>query len=241
MTTREFDGKICFIVGGASGIGLATAHALAERGAIVAIGDVREEDSLPSLLVDVTRPEEIRDAVAGILELHGRLDVAVNCAGVGGARARTAEYPHEVWNQVMAVNLTGVFSCMQEQLKAMVPNRSGVIVNVASVAGITAFPNYGAYTASKHGVVGLTKAAAIEYATLGIRINAICPAYTRTPMMETMLTQREGLEERLLGRIPIGRFATAGEIAESIVYLCSSASGFMTGQCLVLDGGITAE
>lgn len=241
MTTREFEGKICFIVGGASGIGLATAHALATRGAIVAVGDIQDIDELPSLIMDVTKPEEIRDAIAGILELHGRLDIAVNCAGVGGTRAATAEYPMETWNQVMAVNLTGVFTCMQEELKAMVPNRSGVIVNIASVAGVTAFPRYSAYTASKHGVVGLTKAAAVEYAPLGIRINAICPAYTRTPLMEGMLVQREGLEERLLGRIPVGRFATAHEIAESIVYLCSAASGFMTGQCLVLDGGITAE
>lgn len=240
MSTRRFEGKICFITGGASGIGSAAAHAFEREGAHVVVADIAEESSLPSLHVDVRKADDVRDAIRGLVELHGRLDYAVNCAGIEGVRANTAEYPEHAWAQVLAVNLTGVFLCMKEELAAMQGQGGGAIVNVASVAGVVGFAGHCAYTASKHGVVGITKAAALEYARSNIRINAVCPAYTRTPMVERLLTGRPELEARLQERMPMGRFGAPQEIADTILYLCSDAASFITGQCLVLDGGLTA-
>jgi NAD(P)-dependent dehydrogenase (short-subunit alcohol dehydrogenase family) len=206
----------------------------------VVVADIAEESSLPSLHVDVTNPDDIRDSIRGLVELHGRLDYAVNCAGIEGVRANTADYPDHVWAQVMAVNLTGVFRCMKEELAVMLAQGGRAIVNVASVAGVIGFASHCAYTASKHGVVGLTKTAAVEYARSNIRVNAVCPAYTRTPMVETILNSRPELEERLQESIPVGRFCTPEEVAGAILYLCSDTAGFITGECLILDGGLTA-
>jgi NAD(P)-dependent dehydrogenase (short-subunit alcohol dehydrogenase family) len=242
MTAGILQGKACLITGGASGIGKATVAAFAAEGARILAADIQNPASpeLPFLSLDVRRPEQISAAVARVVELYGRLDCAVNCAGIGGVRAYTAEYPDEIWDQVLAVNLTGVFQCMKAELAVMLPQGSGVIVNVASVAGISSFARHSAYTASKHGVVGITKAAAVEYARKGIRVNAVCPGFTRTPMVEEMLQERPGLEERLEARMPIGRFGTPEEIASSILYLCSDAASFITGHAMVLDGGLTA-
>ena len=176
--------------------------------------------SLPIIFVpmDVRRQEQIRGAAARAAQLCGRLNCAVNCAGIGGARAETADYPDDVWNQVLAVNLTGDFHCMkQQQLAVMLPQGSGAIVNVASVAGVSGFARHCAYTASKHGMVGVTKVAAIEYGRRRIRVNAVFPGFTRTPMVEEMLLNRPGLEERLEARMPIGRFGTPEEIARAIL------------------------
>jgi len=242
VTPGILAGKSCLITGGSSGIGRATLLAFAAAGANVLAADIQNSASpeLPFFAMDVRRPEQIRAAVAKAVELYGRLDCAVNCAGIGGVRANTAEYPDDVWDQVLAVNLTGVFHCMKEELAVMLPQGSGAIVNVASVAGVSAFARHSAYTASKHGVVGITKVAALEYARKGIRVNAVCPGFTRTPMVEEMLQERPGLEERLQARIPVGRFGTPEEIASSILYLCSDAAGFITGHAMLLDGGLTA-
>ena len=242
MIVGIMDGKSCLVTGAASGIGRATARALASAGANVLASDIQDSSlpEMPFIAMDVRWPEQIRAAVAKALQLHGRLDCAVNCAGIGGVRADTADYPDDVWDQVLAVNLTGVFQCMKQELAVMLPQGRGSIVNVASVAGVSGFARHSAYTASKHGVVGITKAAALEYARKGIRVNAVCPGFTRTPMVAEMLLERPRLKERLEARMPVGRFGTPEEIASSILYLCSDEASFITGQAMMLDGGLTA-
>ena len=242
MIVGIMDGKSCLVTGAASGIGRATARALASAGANVLASDIQDSSlpEMPFIAMDVRWPEQIRAAVAKALQLHGRLDCAVNFAGIGGVRADTADYPDDVWDQVLAVNLTGVFQCMKQELAVMLPQGRGSIVNVASVAGVSGFARHSAYTASKHGVVGITKAAALEYARKGIRVNAVCPGFTRTPMVAEMLLERPGLKERLEARMPVGRFGTPEEIASSILYLCSDEASFITGQAMMLDGGLTA-
>jgi NAD(P)-dependent dehydrogenase (short-subunit alcohol dehydrogenase family) len=190
---------------------------------------------------DLTKSSEVEAMVQATIKAFGRLDFALNNAGIDGVRARTADYPEEVWHQVINLNLTGVFLCLKHELSVMVKQGSGVIVNMSSVAGVTGFPGHAAYTASKHGVIGLTKTAAIDYAKAGIRVNAICPAYTRTPMLTRMLEQMPDLEGKLISRVPLRRLGTAEEIAQAAIYLFSDAAAFITGHSLVMDGGIVAE
>jgi NAD(P)-dependent dehydrogenase (short-subunit alcohol dehydrogenase family) len=188
LKSEDLSGKACFVSGGASGIGQATALALAASGARVLIADIQDlaQPGPPFVRMDVRNPESIRSAVALALEMFGKLECAVNCAGIRGVRASTAEYPDDIWHEVIAVNLTGVFRCMKEEIGAMLAHGGGSIVNVASVAGVIGFAHHAAYSASKHGVIGITKVAALEYARHGIRVNAVCPAFTRTPMVEQM-------------------------------------------------------
>jgi NAD(P)-dependent dehydrogenase (short-subunit alcohol dehydrogenase family) len=154
-------------------------------------------------------------------------------------RARVADYPLDAWAAVIGVNLTGVWLCMKHQIPAMLAGGGGSIVNVASVAGVLGFPHYAAYSASKHGVIGLTRTAALEYARTGIRVNAVCPAFTRTPMVEAMVGGDAEREQKLVDGMPGGRLGTPLEVAESIAYLCSPAAGFTNGHALVLDGGLS--
>jgi len=190
---------------------------------------------------DVTIAADVEAMVNQTIERFGRLDFALNNAGIDGVRARTAEYPEDVWRQVIEINLTGVFLCMKYELPQMVKQGGGAIVNLSSVAGVTGFPGHAAYTASKHGVIGLTKTAAIDYARKKIRVNAVCPAYTRTPMVERMVKEFPDLEKKLVERVPLGRLGLPLEIAQAVLYLFSDAAAFITGHSLVLDGGIVAE
>jgi NAD(P)-dependent dehydrogenase (short-subunit alcohol dehydrogenase family) len=251
---QQFSGKVALVTGGASGLGRGTAMALANEGAKVVVADVAASEAEATVQAitaaggqaifvktDVTKPSEVEAMVEATVKAFGRLDFALNNAGVDGVRARTADYPEEVWHQVINVNLNGVFLCMKSELGVMRQQRSGVIVNMASVAGVTGFPGHAAYTASKHGVIGLTKSAAIDYAEVGIRINAICPAYTRTPMLDRMLDQKPDLEAKLISRVPLRRLGTTAEIAQAAIYLFSDAAAFITGHSLVMDGGIMAE
>jgi len=252
--TKQFSGKVALVTGGASGLGRVSALALAHEGARLVVADVAVDEGEATVQLiaeaggqaifvkaDVTRSDEVAAMVQATLQAFGRLDFALNNAGIDGVRARTAKYPEEVWHQVINLNLTGVFLCLKHELRVMVEQGSGVIINMASVAGVTGFPGHAAYTASKHGVIGLTKTAALDYAKAGIRVNAICPAYTRTPMLSRMLEQKPDLETKLISRVPLRRLGTAEEIAQAVIYLFSDAAAFITGHSLVLDGGIVAE
>ncbi|HEY0015198.1 MAG TPA: glucose 1-dehydrogenase [Longimicrobium sp.] len=248
----EFAGRVAVVTGGGSGIGREAAFVLARRGARVMVTD-RDETSAAetaaeivaaggeaaSMRVDVSVAEEPRAMVEATVARFGRLDFAVNSAGVGGVRARTADYPRDTWETVLAVNLTGVWLCMKHQIPAMLAGGGGSIVNVASVAGVLGFPHYAAYSASKHGVIGLTRSAALEYARKGLRVNAVCPAFTRTPMVDALVGGSAEMEQKLVEGMPGGRLGTPAEIAESIAYLCSDAAAFTNGHSLVLDGGLS--
>lgn len=251
---QAFSGKVALVTGGASGLGRVSAIALAKEGAKVVVADVMASEGQATVQMiieaggeavftkaDVTNSTEVQTMVEKCVQAFGRLDFALNNAGIDGVRARAADYPEEVWHQVININLTGVFLCMKFELPVMLKQGSGVIINMASVAGVTGFPGHAAYTASKHGVIGLTKTAALDYAKAGIRINAICPAYTHTPMLARMLKQKPELEAKLVSRVPLGRLGTAEEIALAVLYLFSSAAAFITGHSLVMDGGIMAE
>ena len=250
----QFDNKIVLITGAASGIGRAAALAFSRESASVVVSDLESDGAAETvrmitetggkaifLRADVTKPEEVQTMLAKLDRVYGKLDFALNNAGIDGVRARTADYPEQVWMRVIEVNLTGVFLGMKYEIPLMLKQHGGVIINMASVAGVTGFVAHSAYTASKHGVIGLTKTAALEYAKAGIRVNAICPCYTRTAMVERMVNLQPGLEARLQGRIPLRRLGTAEEVAAAAVYLCSDQATFITGHSLLMDGGIMAE
>ena len=251
--TQQFAGKVAFITGGATGIGRATALQFAAEGAHVVVADLNAQgaattaadcsDLGPKAIactVNVREDAQIADAVTRTMDIFGRLDIALNSAGVGGQEVRTAEYAPADWDLVIDVNLTGVWRSMRHELPVMLEQQSGIIVNVASVAGLIGFPRHPAYAASKHGVIGLTKTAALEYGRKGIRINALCPGFTLTPMVQQMLDA--GLPQAdLANRVPLGRLGTAEEIAATVLYMCSDAAAFMVGHALAIDGGIVAS
>ena len=253
MNHPPFTAKTALITGAGSGIGRATALAFAAGGASVVVSDVNEAGGQETVELvrqaggeaifigaDVSKPDEVEALVRESVRHFGRLDIAVNNAGIGGAWARTADYPLADWARVLAVNLSGVFYCMQQEIRQMLAQGGGAIVNVASIAGIRALANAPAYTASKHGVIGLTRTAAQEYARQNIRVNAVCPVFTRTPLFQGMIEGNARLEERLLHNIPVRRFGEPEEIADAILWLCSEGAGFVTGQALNIDGGLTA-
>jgi len=249
----DFKNKVVLITGGASGIGRAAALAFAKKGANVVVSDLAEtggQDTVRMILgmggdavfvrADVSNLNEVTDLIQQAVDSYGSVDIAVNNAGYQGVRARTAEYPGLEWQRVIDINLTGVWTCMKFELDQMVQQGSGVIVNLASVAGLVGFPGHSAYAASKHAVVGLTKTAALEYIRKGIRINAVCPGFTDTPMVQRVMEEDPEYGQRLVGHIPARRLGTPEEVAAAILYLCDDQAGFVTGHCLVLDGGVTA-
>jgi NAD(P)-dependent dehydrogenase (short-subunit alcohol dehydrogenase family) len=190
---------------------------------------------------DVSQAVEVQALISTAVETYGRLDCAHNNAGIaGGVRALTAEYPEERWHQVIAVNLTGVWLCMKYEIPQMLHQGGGTIVNTASAAGLVGTRGTSAYVASKHGVVGLTKTAALEYAQQGIRVNCVCPGVIHTPMTERGLSDPE-LRERIIATEPIGRVETPEEVAEAVVWLCSDAASFVTGHTMTVDGGYVAQ
>jgi len=247
---RALDGKAALVTGGASGLGRASAIALARAGAKVTVVDVNEDGGKETAALvadeaggdaefvraDVTRPDDVAAMVDKTVARWGHFDCALNNAGTTGASAPTADYTLDEWTRTIELNLTSVFLCLKHEIPAML-ERGGAIVNMASGAGLVGFPGLPAYVASKHGVVGLTKAAALEYASQGIRINAICPGSTRTPMLEGFMGGDEKVERMLTRPIPVGRLGRPEEIAEAVVWLCSDQASFVVGQALAVDGG----
>ncbi len=249
-----FKGKTALVTGAASGIGRATALAFARGGASVAVADWDEAGAQETVRlieamggkaiavkVDVSDPAQVDAMVAQTLKAFGRLDVACNNAGIGGALALTADYPIDEWDRVIAVNLRGVWLCMRAELPHLL-KQGGAIVNVASILGTVGFANACAYTAAKHGVLGLTKVAALEYSAKGVRVNAICPAFIETPMLEKAgLLEDPVAKQGLVGVHPIGRLGTSEEIADTIVWMASPAASFVTGTAVLADGGYCAQ
>ncbi|GIX49235.1 MAG: short chain dehydrogenase [Candidatus Tectimicrobiota bacterium] len=248
-------GKVVLVTGAASGIGRATALACAREGARVVVADTAAaggEETVARIRqaggearfvrADVTRAAEVEALVAEAVAAYGRLDCAHNNAGIEGPLAPTAEYPEEAWDRVLAVNLKGVWLCMKYEIAQMLRQGGGAIVNTASLAGLVGARRLAAYVASKHGVVGLTRAAALEYAKAGIRVNAVCPGIIRTAMVQRMFLERNPqAEERLAASEPMGRLGTPEEVAEAVVWLCSDAASFVTGHALSVDGGLAAQ
>jgi len=250
----HFKDQVVLITGGCSGIGRAAAFLFAQAGAKIFLADLSEKagdetvEALEALgaeaafaRIDVSEFDDVARMVEDCVVRFGGVDVLVNSAGILGSRSRTERYALADFQRVLDVNVNGVFYGMKAVLPHFLGKKSGKIVNLASVAGVLGFANHIAYAASKHAVIGMTKTAALEYAKYNIRINAVCPAFTNTPMMENALINDEtDYYEALQNAIPMKRFAKPDEIAEAILYAASPAASFMTGHALILDGGLTS-
>jgi NAD(P)-dependent dehydrogenase (short-subunit alcohol dehydrogenase family) len=190
---------------------------------------------------DVSQAGEVEALIAKAVATYGRLDCAYNNAGIEGSAAKTTDYSEEPWDRVIAINLKGVWLCMKYEISQMLKQGGGAIVNTSSVAGLVGSRGGAAYVASKHGVIGLTKTAALEYAKAGVRVNAICPGAIETPMMGRITGHRPERAERMAASEPVGRMGRPEEIAEAVVWLCSPAASFVTGHAMAVDGGMTAQ
>lgn len=251
----KLDGKAAIITGAASGIGRATAILFAKEGARLTLGDVDPKgqsvaDEIAKaggaaifVKTDVSNPEEVQALVRTSVDTYGRLDIMFNNAGIEGEQRFTADCSVENWDRVLAVNLKGVFLGMKYAIPEMLKNGGGVIVNTASTAGLTGYPSLPAYSASKGGVIQLTKTAALEYARKGIRVNCICPGGIFTPLVErfTAGLPQEQIQKMVEMAHPIGRFGTPEEVARLALYLASDDSSFCTGAPFIIDGGMTAQ
>ena len=246
------DGKSALITGGGGGIGRATALAFAREGARVAVADIVAEAAREtvaqvntaggqaiSLSGEVTRDADVRAMIEGVVGAYGRLDCAFNNAGIAGyqvdaAGKKTAEWSEEAFDRMIAVNLKGVWLCMRHELDQMQAQGGGAIVNTGSIAGLSGLPTSSAYVAAKHGVIGLTKTAALEYAEANIRVNAVCPGFIKTAMTATMTQERS---EAVMAQTPFGRKGEPQEIAEMVVWLASERASYVTGAAYTVDGG----
>ena len=250
----KFDGKVAIITGASSGIGRAAALAFAREGAKVVVADVlvaggdetvrmvkKAGGQAIFVKTDVSRAADVQTMVEKAVRKYGRLDYAFNNAGIEGEPAPIADSSEKNFDRVIGINLKGVWLCMKYEIPEMLKHKGGAIVNCSSIAGLVGFAGVTPYAASKHGVVGLTKTAALEYAKAGIRINAVCPGIIRTPMIERFTGGKAEAEAQLTAGEPVGRIGTPEEIAEAVVWLCSDAASFMTGHPMVVDGGWVAQ
>lgn len=250
----NFENKTAFITGASTGIGRTTAVAFAQNRANVALIDVNTEAALETLShiekrggkgifikCDVSKSDEVKNAIERTIAQFGSLDFAFNNAGIEGEQAATAESTEENWDRVIDINLKGIWLCMKFQIEHMLKKGGGSIVNCSSIAGQVAFANIPAYVASKHGVLGLTKTAAIEYARKNIRVNAVCPGVIKTPMIDRFTQGSAEAEKQFAEAEPIGRLGKPEEIAEAVLWLASEKSSFVTGHPLVVDGGWVAQ
>ena len=257
---KKFEGRVALVTGGASGIGKVTAQFFGRKGAKVIVAtdaNIKGGEETVSLIkaaggeatfikCDVSKPSDVQAMVDKCVKLYGRLDYAFNNAGIGPDGKRVpvvniVDCPEEIWNRTVAINLTGVFLCLKYEMRQMFKQKYGVIVNTASVAALKALPGFCAYVASKHGLVGLTKAAALEGAAAGIRVNTILPGPTeRTLLFEYLTGSKPGQKEEMMSVVPMRRVAGPEDMAEAVMYLCSDAASFVTGVALPVDGGMTS-
>ncbi|KAL0483319.1 hypothetical protein AKO1_014657 [Acrasis kona] len=245
------EGKVALVTGGATGIGKAICIQLCHNRCKVAVCDMNEEVGRQTvkelnsqggeaifIKVDVTKSEEVQNMVKSVIDKFGRIDYAVNNAGVGGSLSKTENYSESLFDNIMDINLKGVFLCLKYQLKQMVAQggKGCSIVNTSSISGLSAYRMNSPYSASKFGVVGLTKSTAIEYARMGIRVNCVCPTFTQT----AMLPDDKKLQENLIERVPLHRLGTPDDVANAVMFLLSEQSSFITGVALPLCGGLSA-
>ena len=253
----QFEGRVALVTGSGSGIGRASALAFAREGARVIVADIDlagGEETVGQIRqaggeghfvrADVAQPHAVKALIDTTMDTYGRLDFAHNNAGILGSLSRLHEYPEDAWDEVLRINLTGMYLCLKYEIASMLQQAGGAIVNTASTAGLVGGGTLSAYTVSKHGVVGLTRLAAQQYVKAGIRVNAVCPAFVRTPMLERAFlapaTDRAKAEATLAASQPMGRMGTPEEVAAAVVWLCSDAASFVTGVLLPIDGGMLA-
>lgn len=250
----DFSGQVALVTGAASGMGLAAARAFAEAGASVVLADIQAEllksvtgelaaagHSVLGVPGDISDEGYVRSLIGQTVEKFGRLDAAFNNAGIQSPAVETADVSSEIFDRVNNINLRGVWLCMKYQLTQMRKQGSGAIVNNSSLGGLVGVPGRAAYHAAKHGLVGMTKSAALEYADRGIRINAICPGIIETPMVSGMLKGETEVMNEMMKDVPVRRLGTANEIADAVLWLCSPGSTFVIGIALPIDGGYTAR
>ncbi|WP_336768390.1 SDR family NAD(P)-dependent oxidoreductase [Pantoea endophytica] len=254
MLTYTYQGKVAVVTGGASGMGFETVREFCKSGATVIMIDVSEkqleaaaanlkQDCLSAVpkICDVTDESQVERVMSEIEAEFGKIDFAYNNAGIQSPVAETAEASGQEFDHVLSVNLRGIWNCMKYELKAMKKNGSGAIVNCSSLGGLVGIAGRGAYHASKHGVLGLTKSAALEYAKTGIRINAVCPGIIHTPMVDSMLKSEPDAMDEHMRFQPIGRLGQPSEIAAAVLWLCSPGASFVIGHALAVDGGYTIQ
>jgi NAD(P)-dependent dehydrogenase (short-subunit alcohol dehydrogenase family) len=251
---HRFDGKVALVTGGSTGIGRATALKFAAEGASVVIADINvsqgqliaeqiNQNNGKSIFVptDVSSPTQVSNLIDKTVETYGKLDFAFNNAGIEGVMASTVDCTEENWDRTIDINLKGVWLCMKYEIPTMLKQGGGVIVNMASVAGLVGFAGLPAYAASKGGVIQLTKTAALEFSKSGIRINAVCPGAIQTSMIERIESADEGIKDVLTNAHPIGRIGKPEEVADVVIWLCSEQSSFVVGYPIAIDGGYLAQ
>lgn len=250
----SMNGKVAIVTGAAAGIGRATAMAFAKEGAKVVVADVTApggEETVNCIRrgggdaifvqTNVAIESEVASLIKATIDAYGRLDYAFNNAGIEGAIAPAAEYPVEMWDRVLGVNVTGAWLCMKAEIPEMLKHGGGAIVNCSSVAGLVGSKGLAAYVASKHGLAGLTKVTALDYAQSGLRVNAVCPGVIDTAMIDRVTGGDAAAEKGFVAMESVGRMGTPDEVAATVIWLCSDASSFVTGQALAVDGGFVAQ